>query len=76
MYAIFQKFTGQGISADYYKKYSSDGSVRKLSAMQLLNGFLRRHKFGVKTRYYFNSAAGAVVSDIPEKGCAGGACTL
>lgn len=76
MYAIFQKFTGQGISADYYKKYASDGSVRKLSAMQLLNGFLRRHKFGVKTRYYFNSAAGAVVSDIPEKGCDGGSCTL
>lgn len=75
-YAIFQKFGGQGISADYYKKYAADGTIRKLSGKELLTSFLYRHKAGLKSRYYFNSAAGAVFADVPEKGCAGGACTL
>ncbi|WP_288981786.1 ribonucleoside-diphosphate reductase subunit alpha [uncultured Flavobacterium sp.] len=76
MYAIFQKFTGQAISADLYLKYNNDGSKRKVSGKKLMNDFLYAASLGVKTRYYLNVFAGVDIINEEEKGCAGGSCTL
>ncbi len=76
MYAIFQKFTGQAISADLYLKYNNDGSKRKVSGKKLIKDFLHAVASGVKTRYYLNVFAGVDIVNEQEKGCAGGSCTL
>lgn len=79
-YAIFQKFTDQGISADFYKKYTKDDNA--VSFKDIFQSWLYRHKMGLKSRYYINSASGVDVSSStikePEeqKGCDGGFCTL
>jgi ribonucleoside-diphosphate reductase alpha subunit len=75
MYAIFQKFCGQGISADYYRKFDSD-KPRRISAKELLNDWFYRIKCGLKSKYYSNSASGLSLSMVEDKGCASGACTL
>lgn len=74
-YAVTQKFSGQLISADYYVKYNSDGSKRQLSFKDMFAAFAYRHKMGLGSRYYINSATGAT-APVEEKGCSGGACVL
>jgi ribonucleoside-diphosphate reductase alpha chain len=54
VYAIIQKFTGQGISADFYIRYDSDD--RQVGVKKMLQEFLLMRKLGLKTRYYMNSA--------------------
>lgn len=78
MYAIFQKFCGQTISADVYHRYAEDGSDRKIGSKQLLQEFLYRHKCGMKSRYYVNSASGVSTnnSNNDEGACASGACKM
>jgi len=80
MYALFQKFTDQGISADMFRRLVDD---EKVSSQEMLRDRFNRTKFGLKSKYYQNvlttdgtdltigteNAAGAA-------GCAGGACTL
>lgn len=79
-YAIFQKFTDQGISADFYKKYTKDDNA--VSFKDIFQSWLYRHKMGLKSRYYINSASGVDVSSSTikeseeQKGCDGGFCTL
>lgn len=68
LYAIFQKFSGQGISADYYRKFDED-KPRKISAKQLLEDWFYRILCGVKTKYYSNSAAGLELSKIEAGEC-------
>ena len=85
MYAIFQKFTDQGISADLYIFCEVKDGKRKVSLKRLFTEWIHTVRVGLKSRYYMN-IAGAVISsdqeDVPvsfeddEKGCAGGACTL
>jgi ribonucleoside-diphosphate reductase alpha subunit len=75
MYAIFQKFCGQGISADYYRRFDDD-KPRKISAKELFSEWLYRVKCGIKSKYYSNSASGHALSEVEEKGCDGGGCTL
>jgi ribonucleoside-diphosphate reductase alpha chain len=75
MYAIFQKFCGQAISADYYRKFENN-QPRQISAKELLTDWFYRIKCGLKTRYYSNSAAGHELSQISDKGCSSGSCTL
>lgn len=65
MYAVFQKFTGQAISADYYIKY--DSANRQVSSKQLLQEWLYRVKMGLKSRYYINSATGDELADKPRE---------
>ena len=72
-YAIWQKWCGQGISADLYIKFS-DANNRKVSGKQLIMDFLYATEKGLKTRYYYNSATGTIESE--ERGCAGGGCVL
>lgn len=75
MYAIFQKFCGQAISADLYLDLRK---VKEVSSRKLLQDFLYMTRMGVKTRYYMNSATGnkLEVEEVEEVGCAGGGCTL
>lgn len=55
MYAIFQKFTGQGISADYYRSFKN-GKAKVISAKEMFDDWLYRIICGLKTKYYNNSA--------------------
>ena len=76
-YAILQKWCGQAISADFYIKYSEDGSSRKMDTKTLLQDFLYRHKCGMKTRYYINSASGVKINNMDNlEACASGACKM
>lgn len=58
IYALFQKFTGQAISADLYLDYTKqkDG---KISIKEQLGYLIKATKVGMKTWYYLNSKVGA-----------------
>lgn len=57
MYAIFQKFHGQGISSDLYTDFSKfDGE--KVPSTKLFNDFYYSTKMGLKAWYYQNSKGG------------------
>lgn len=75
MYAIFQKFCGQGISADFYRKFDVD-KPRRISAKELMQDWFYRIKCGLKSKYYSNSAAGHKLSEVADVGCGSGGCTL
>ncbi len=51
-YAIFQKFTDQAISADLWRRIKDDA---KVGSSELLGQYLAMFKYGMKTRYYYNS---------------------
>jgi len=68
MYAIFQKFTGQGISADFYRAFKT-GEQPRISAKELLELWLYRIKCGMKTVYYTNTAAGVKPIVIDDANC-------
>ena len=82
-YAIIQKFTGQGISADFYLSYGKSVGEKSVSAKELIADFLYMTKMGLKTKYYCNSSTSVVASnttgatiDNKEDSCAGGGCAL
>lgn len=52
MYAIFQKWADQGISADQWVRLEGDSVVFSKDLLQL--GLLKA-RYGIKSRYYFNS---------------------
>lgn len=60
-YAVMQKWTDQGISADLYVKMR--GNTKVLST-EILQDYLDMMKYGMKTRYYVNSntASGVTLS--------------
>jgi ribonucleoside-diphosphate reductase alpha chain len=77
-YAIFQKFTDQAISADLWRRIQGDA---KVASSELLAQYFAMFKYGLKTRYYYNSnvaaapsvtAAGSIQGDAPAtcEGCA------
>lgn len=70
MYAIFQKFCGQGISADFWRSFK-EGEVPRISLKELLNNWLYRITCGVKTKYYTNTAAGLKLQIVDDADCAG-----
>ncbi|MGL4435135.1 MAG: ribonucleoside-diphosphate reductase subunit alpha [Giesbergeria sp.] len=51
MYAIVQKWTDQGISADFYRRVIGDASI---SSSELIEDYLYRVKLGLKSKYYMN----------------------
>lgn len=51
-YAVVQKWTDQGISADLYVKLFDD---QKVSSTQIIQDYLDMVKYGLKSRYYVNS---------------------
>jgi len=81
MYAIFQKFTDQGISADFYRRIIDDDVV---TSDEMLSNYIYMTKMGLKTRYYQNSQTSKgsdlqtvnVGNDGITGGCASGACSL
>lgn len=70
MYAIFQKFCGQSISADSYRSFA-EGETPRISAKELIDLWLYRIKCGMKTKYYTNTEAGVKPVVIDEADCAG-----
>lgn len=74
LYAVVQKFIGQGISCDYYVDHSNPESR---SAKKLLKDWLYRVHTGLKGKYYTNNrtSSGKVEEDV-EIGCGSGGCTL
>ena len=62
-YAVMQKWTDQGISADLYVKLQGDV---KVSSSQILQDYMDMLKFSLKSRYYVNSntASGKSVFEI------------
>lgn len=73
-YAIYQKFCGQGISADTWRAFKPN-EKRSISLKELYKQWKYRCDKGLKTKYYTNTAAGI---DLPEQdnACGGGGCTL
>lgn len=56
VYAVWQKFTDQAISADLWK----DRSIEiNLSKKEMVDEYLAMIKYGMKTRYYQNSLTGS-----------------
>ena len=86
-YGIWQKFTDQSISADWYRILEKDEIVPE---EEIITNYLNMVYYGNKTRYYLNSftSDGANLDKLQRgmfseevitqetKGCAGGACTL
>lgn len=52
MYAIFQKFTDQGISADTFRRVQG---TEKIGTKEMITDYLYMTKMGFKSRYYQNS---------------------
>lgn len=87
-YAILQKWIDQAISADLYEVIKGED---KVSTTDMLKGYFRRYKYGLKQRYYMNtkttkginlnsSEVQAAPEDYPEENndafCGSGGCTL
>lgn len=84
-YAIFQKFTDQGISADLYRRIVGK---EQIDVNELFRDYFYMVKMGMKTRYYFNTETSANlsleamesavgnISDADAADCAGGACKM
>lgn len=51
-YAVMQKFVDQSISADLWRRVSK---AEKVPSTDLLNQYFTMVKYGMKTRYYYNS---------------------
>ena len=77
VYAVFQKFTDQAISADLYRKLQGD---EKVGTTEMLKNYLDLVRYGVKTRYYQNSLTAKGIdlnsSSENERGCSSGSCSL
>ena len=56
LYAIVQKWTDQGISADFYRKVLGDASIE---STELISDYLYRVKLGLKSKYYMNQKTSA-----------------
>lgn len=59
VYAVLQKFTDQGISADLYRKMQG---TEKVGTTEMLSNYLDMVRYGLKTRYYQNSLIGKTVN--------------
>lgn len=65
-YAIFQKFCGQSISADFTTKL--DGNEAKISVKDLLQRVILCSKLGVKTMYYEIFKTGSEEKKVEDQG--------
>lgn len=72
VYAVIQRFTDQGISADVYADRSS---TIDLSAEELILTTAHASRMGLKSRYYFNSKTDKGETEAGA-GCGSGGCTL
>lgn len=56
MYAIVQKWTDQGISADFYRKVIGDAFIE---STEMIRDYLYRVRMGLKSKYYMNQKTSA-----------------
>ena len=63
VYAIVQKWTDQGISADFYRKLIGDASI---ASTELIENYLDRVRFGLKSKYYMNQKTSNGLKEIAE----------
>ncbi|MDO5691656.1 MAG: ribonucleoside-diphosphate reductase subunit alpha [Pseudomonadota bacterium] len=56
LYAIVQKWTDQGISADFYRKVIGDECIE---STELIENYLYRVRLGLKSKYYMNQKTSA-----------------
>ena len=74
VYAILQKWTDQGISADYYQTLVGEDTI---SSSEVLQDFFYQIKLGLKSRYYLNSKTSEGIElEIEETECDSGGCKL
>lgn len=80
MYAIVQKWTDQGISADFYRRVIGDDCIE---STEMIENYLYRVKLGLKSKYYMNQktsngmpALAAEAGAVAEKSTDCEACTL
>ena len=64
-YAIIQKWTDQGISADFYRKVIGDASIE---STEMIQNYLYRVKMGLKSKYYMNQKTSAGMKQVAETG--------
>jgi len=69
VYAIFQKWSDQSISADLYRKVIGDATV---SSSTMLDEYFYMTKMGIKSRYYQVSKT----SEGLDAGCGSGGCSI
>lgn len=75
-YGIVQKFTDNGISADFYSNREKEPTLK---TSRLYDELFYMYKYGLKSRYYTNSKTTKSIkleNLDSEKGCSGGFCTL
>lgn len=60
MYAVFQKWTDQSISSDFYKDRTNKIEI---SDRDIVNEYLTMVKYGVKSRYYQNTLTSKAKED-------------
>lgn len=63
MYALVQKWTDQGISADFYRKVIGDDHIESI---ELIANYLQRVKLGLKTKYYMNQKTSNGMKQVAE----------
>lgn len=61
LYAIVQKWTDQGISADFYRRVIGDACI---DSTELIESYLYRVKLGLKSKYYMNQKTSNGMKDI------------
>ena len=62
-YAILQKWTDQGISADFYRKVIGDAFI---GSSEMIQDYLYRIKLGLKSKYYMNQKTSAGFKELSE----------
>ncbi len=82
-YALIQKWTDQGISADLFRRIVG---AEKVKSTEMIGDYLHMVQRGLKTRYYQNTLTteglglddveAAIQNTTEEAGCASGACAL
>ncbi|WP_345797587.1 ribonucleoside-diphosphate reductase subunit alpha [Castellaniella sp. MT123] len=63
IYAIIQKWTDQGISADFYRKVIGDASIE---STEMIQNYLYRVKMGLKSKYYMNQKTSAGMKKVAD----------
>jgi len=62
-YAIVQKWTDQGISADFYRQVIGDAYIE---SSEMIRNYLYRIKMGLKSKYYMNQKTSAGFRQLDE----------
>ena len=78
LYAIWQMFTGQALSADFWMVHEKDDEGKiKVSSVQMMRDRLEMRSKGLKTQYYLHHSTGGVyVQNNDNSGCSSGGCKL